>query len=115
MNLIMNCISDIYKDIDLFFITHRDVQRWLGPNDCGLFVLAFLYALVDPSFDGNGKDPSFLRFEQSKMRSHYAYCTENSIFTEFPSDEMFRHKKVDTVYVYDTKTKKIDVKNKSFC
>ena len=93
MNLIMNCISDIYKDIDLFFITHRDVQRWLGPNDCGLFVLAFLYALVDPSFDGNGKDPSFLRFEQRKMRSHYAYCTENYIFIEFPSDEMFRHKK----------------------
>ena len=95
-------------------ITHRDVQRQLGPNDCGLFVLAFLYALVDLSFDGNGKDPSFLRFEQRKMRSHYAYCSENYIFTEFPSDEMFRHKKVGSVYAYDSKSKKNRFRKQKF-
>ena len=30
MSLIMNCISEIYKDKDFFFITHKDVQRQLG-------------------------------------------------------------------------------------
>ena len=49
------------------------------------------------------------------MRSHYAACIDNKKFDSFPSEEMFRHKKIDTVYVYDTKTRKIDTKNKSFC
>ena len=66
-----------------------------------------MYTLCD------GKDPSSLKFDQSEMRSHYAACIENEKFDSFPSEEMFRHKKIDTVY--DTKTRKIDTKNKSFC
>jgi len=77
MKYILKTFSEINKEIDFFIILHRDVQRQKGPNDCGLFVLAFLFALCE------GKNPSLINFKQSEMRKHYTDCIEMENFLIF--------------------------------
>ena len=108
MKYILKTFSEINKEIDFFIILHRDVQRQKGPNDCGLFVLAFLFALCE------GKNPSLINFKQSEMRKHYTDCIENGKFSDFPSTEIGNHKTIDTTYIFDCKTSKITDNSKKY-
>ena len=53
------------------------MQRQEGANDCGLFAIAVVTALLF------GEDPSSLHFEQSCMRSHLLQCFNKQCFEMF--------------------------------
>jgi hypothetical protein len=50
-----------------------------GSDDSGLFAIAYVLAIA------NKKDPAKLKFNQSKMRSHFNSCVKNQQFVEFES------------------------------
>jgi Ulp1 family protease len=54
------------------------VQQQIGINDCGLFSLTNLMALV------NDEDPSLKNYEQDKMREHFNTCNDKTRVTPFP-------------------------------
>ena len=70
---IMKCQSPCFK------LRHIDVQHQSGGQDCGLFAIAFMYALCA------GKDPHLCYFDQSQMRSHLHSCLQNQTMSEFPA------------------------------
>ena len=47
-------------------------------NDCGVYAIAFAVALAF------GKEPAYLHFENSRMRSHLLNCLHSDVLTEFP-------------------------------
>jgi hypothetical protein len=48
------------------------VQQQIGINDCGLFSLTNLLALV------NDEDPTLKNYIQDKMREHFNTCNEKN-------------------------------------
>ena len=72
---------------------HVAVQKQDGGQDCGLFAIAFAFALA------NGLQPhNFLSFAQSKMRAHLAQCLKLGYFTDFPITRTNRTKEKFEVY-----------------
>ena len=63
------------EPIDLYYI---NVQRQCGPNDCGLFAIAFATSLV---FEIS---PEQCLFDQQAMRLHLFNCFEKREITPFP-------------------------------
>ena len=53
-------------------------QRQVGTDDCGIFALAFAYALA------SGHQPGSLHFHQDKMRGHLRRCLELGRLDMFP-------------------------------
>ncbi len=73
----------------------QNVQLQIGSSDCGLYAIAYATDLC------YGNNPSNLRYNQSKMRSHLIKCLEGQKMTPFPS--RFRrpsHPKIEEVRVY---------------
>ncbi len=54
------------------------MQQQIGINDCGLFSLTNLMALV------NDEDPSLKNYVQDKMREHFNTSNEKNKVTPFP-------------------------------
>jgi hypothetical protein len=54
------------------------VQQQIGINECGLFSLSNLMALV------NDEVPSLKNYEQVKMREHFNTCNDKTRVTPFP-------------------------------
>ena len=50
-----------------------------GGQDCGLFAIAFMYALC------TGKDPHLCSFDQLQMRCHLHSCLQSQTMSEFPA------------------------------
>ena len=52
----------------------------IQPNtsDCGVYAIAFAVSLAF------GKEPAYLNFDNSKMRSHLLNCLQSGVLTEFP-------------------------------
>ena len=98
-NIFLNSLHEIESKFDFYIVTHRDVQRQKGPNDCGLFCLANLFSLC------NGIDPSQLGYKQKEMRAHYNKCLHSKNFEAFPSTSLMRKNIIDNIYIYDCKTK----------
>jgi hypothetical protein len=89
-------IHRIYPSTEFLILTDRDVQRQEGLNDCGLFVLAYMFTLC------SDKDPSCCSYKQDAMRSHYNNCVKKKKFdTPFPHIELKRRHINDTKYVYE--------------
>jgi hypothetical protein len=64
------------------------VQQQIGINDCGLFSLTYLMALV------NDEDPTLKDYIQDKMREHFNTCNEKNKVTPFPqSATQLKHRK----------------------
>ena len=59
-------------------------------NDCGVYAIAFAVSLA------LGKEPAYLHFENSKMRSHLLNCLQSGVLTEFPC----KPEKKEKVYMY---------------
>ena len=107
LDTMFKAFNQLYQENDVFFVTHRDVIRQSGANDCGLFVLGFIFAICE------GKNPTFIQFKQKEMRSHYIECIENRNFNQFPHNELFNKTRInDNNYVYDCKSNKF-VSNKN--
>ena len=99
---------------------NRDVQRQTGTDDCGLFVLAYIYTLCKLFsnnfclnkikniffYKGSGLNPSNLNFDQGSMRSHFNNCLTNSRFDPFPSEARNKQKLHDTQHYFDCRQKK---------
>ena len=58
-------------------ISMADMQRQEGANDCGVFAIAVVTAVLF------GEDPSCLCFEQSAMWSHLVHCFNKQCFEMF--------------------------------
>ena len=69
----MKCQSPSFK------LRHIDVQHQSGGQDCGLFAIAFMYALC------TGKDPHLCSFDQLQMRCHLHSCLQSQTMSEFPA------------------------------
>ena len=54
------------------------VQEQIGPNDCGLFALAFATSLCQ------GMPPEEREYDQALMRRHYVDCLEQLAIKPFP-------------------------------
>ena len=61
------------------FFRCASTQRQIGTNHCGLFALAFAYALA------NGKQPGEFTFNHSSMRGHLIHCLEVGEILAFAS------------------------------
>ena len=59
-------------------------QRQTGSNDCGLFALAFAFALCDK------QNPSALCFFQKGFRKHFNSCVQAKEASAFPSQEKMK-------------------------
>ena len=59
------------------------VQRQQGTTDCGLYAIAYMYAL----HVANGDDPAKLKFEQKKMRAHFLECLKIKKLVSFPVEK----------------------------
>ena len=57
-------------------LMNSDIQP--NTNDCGVYAIAFAVSLAF------GKEPAYLHFENSKMRSHLLNCLQSGVLTEFP-------------------------------
>ena len=55
---------------------NSDIQP--NTNDCGVYAIAFAVSLAF------GKEPAYLHFENSKMRSLLLNCLLSGVLTEFP-------------------------------
>ena len=70
-------------------LMNSDIQP--NTNDCGVYAIAFAVSLAF------GKEPAYLHFENSKMRSHLLNCLQSGVLTEFPCKPekekvyMYRH------------------------
>ena len=64
---IASIMNTQYNQLKVDFI---DAQRQSGPDDCGLFAIAFATTLC------NGKQPESMFYDQQKMRSHLLSCFE---------------------------------------
>ena len=63
-------------------------------HDCGVYAIAFAASVC------HGKDPTLIKYNQSKMRKHLIQCLQNGNITEFPSKSRRRRgKKVKTTKV----------------
>ena len=56
-------------------LSHLDVAKQRGGNDCGCYGIAFAEAF------SRGENPVMLDFEQSEMCSHLLPCLKNGSFT----------------------------------
>ena len=65
MDLILCQISKLLPGTDFLILTDKDVRRQEGFDDCGLFVLAYMFTLC------SGQDPSFVTYKQKEMRGHF--------------------------------------------
>ena len=74
------------------------MQQQNGVSDCGLFATAVCTALA---FKAN---PSELRWDQSRMRSHLSRCLSNQILALFPTlytgNEKLRGRREMTIDLY---------------
>ena len=62
-----------------FKLRHIDVQHQSGGQDCGLFSIAFIYAVC------TGKDPHLCSFDQLQIRCHLRSCLQSQTMSEFSS------------------------------
>ncbi len=69
-----------------FTVRLVDVQRQIGYADCGLFSIAFAYALC---YD---LDPHGIQFNQSAMRAHFDLCVDKEKIDMFPVSTRCRRK-----------------------
>ena len=69
------------------FLTFPDVQQQVGSSDCGLYSLAFAYAL------SSGKDPAKLEYNQVQFREHYLECLKKGDISPFPHDAVMKNPK----------------------
>lgn len=84
---------------DSFLMSHVDVQRQIGSNDCALFAIAFAVNLCF------GQDPHSVGYAQFSLRDHLLTCLENNKLTPFPtsrSRRLSRNREFNsqTVFVY---------------
>ena len=68
-------------------INTMNVQMQVGGSDCGLFALAFITAVL------NGQDPTFLYFDQEKMRQHLCECLEKCTPLPFPTIKLQKRRR----------------------
>ena len=61
-----------------FHVRHIDVQRQVGDKDCGLFALAFAFAIC------SGVSPYTLALHQPGLRLHLLECFEQMAIAPFP-------------------------------
>lgn len=59
-------------------ITKANVQQQTGSAQCGVYAIAFAFALA------NSQDPSTIKFSQSLMRKHLVDCLIKQEFSTFP-------------------------------
>ena len=74
------CLSKSQNN-SFFIVQQKNVQKQKGSTDCGLFSLAYMASIC------NGTDPSYQRFMQKDMRSHFNNCARVGKFEPFPSEE----------------------------
>lgn len=55
-----------------------NTQKQLGPNDCGLFAIAYMVSIA------NEEDPAVVKYDQEVFRSHLAGCFVSGKLTMFP-------------------------------
>lgn len=55
-----------------------NTQKQLGPNDCGLFAIAYMVSIA------NEEDPAVVKYDQESFRSHLASCFASGKLTMFP-------------------------------
>ena len=82
--LVADLMQSKEKVID---VCYCDVQRQSGPNDCGLFAIAFATALCF------GEDPTTLGFTQTTMRHHLFSCIQAGKMTQFTTRSTLRRPK----------------------
>ncbi len=69
-----------------FTVRLVEVQRQIGYADCGLFSIAFAYALCCDL------DPHGIQFNQSAMRAHFDLCVDKEKIDMFPVSTRCRQK-----------------------
>ena len=72
-------VTNIFGNEDDSFVCVPNLQIQKGSMDCGLFAIAYMTTLA------NGKDPSVLSYEQSKMRGHLIDCFAKGKLIPFPT------------------------------
>lgn len=71
-------IADLIMTKEKFFtIEYMDIHRQVGPDDCGLFALAFAASLC------YGEQPKNENYNQSQLHSHLLSCLTSSNVLEF--------------------------------
>ena len=73
--IIADLIQSKQKHIEVHY---HDVQWQSGPNDCGLFAIAFATSICF------GNDPTKIIFKQEEMRHHLLFCIELKKLVTFP-------------------------------
>ena len=73
--LVADLMQSQHKQIE---VRYADVQWQSGPNDCGLFSLAFATSICF------GVDPTTIAFEQRLLRSHLFDCIQSGKLSMFP-------------------------------
>ncbi|CAF0992704.1 unnamed protein product [Brachionus calyciflorus] len=78
----------IYPDYPNYAVNMVEVVQQNGSNDCGLFALAFVYAIASK------KDPKALKFDQLNMRYNYNLFIKSGFLFEFKSEEIKKDEKI---------------------
>ena len=95
-------LVEIYSDMaefpsNMLYVDNMPCQKQYGGVDCGLFVIAWAYALCQ------GRDFTDKRFIQREMRRHFVECLEQGEIVSFPAEaaESFRRKPLPNIVAID--------------
>ena len=75
------CVSNMLRSpVSSQSINFKLMNSGIQPNtnNCGVYAIAFAVSLAF------GKEPAYLHFDNSKMRSHLLNCLQSGVLTEFP-------------------------------
>ena len=73
-------IASMIRSTDkVITLSFPSIQQQLDSSSCGLFSLANAYTICE------GKDPTLIKYDTSKMRYHFLSCIQEKVISAFPS------------------------------